>query len=144
MTSFEHVHLLEAKKVLDVVLEGKVERLGGEVTDDVGEISAPQGTETLLSNNTAGGSATIQLRNAPEAIRNTLVGGGETALLDHLVLVLDEQLDTLDGGSNGLGDTSGNTTKEKVLIESDLLLLTTGGGKVGAGSNVQLGEHCLE
>lgn len=33
-------------------------------------------------------------------------------------LVLDEELDTLDGGSGGLGDGSGNTTHCRVLVSS--------------------------
>jgi hypothetical protein len=35
---------------------------------------------------------------------------GETTLLDHLVLVLDQELDALNGGSSGLGDSGGDTT----------------------------------
>lgn len=42
--------------------------------------------------------------------RTHLVRGRETALLDHLVLVLDEELDTLNGGSSRLGDGGGDTT----------------------------------
>ena len=33
---------------LDGVLEGKVECLGGEITDDVGEVSSPESTHALL------------------------------------------------------------------------------------------------
>ncbi len=40
----------------------------------------------------------------------TLVWGRETTLLDHLILVLDKELDSLDGGSGSLGDSSGYTT----------------------------------
>lgn len=50
--------------------EGKVESLGGEVTDDVGSVTTPQGNDTLLSVDTS------------EAVGDTLVGGGETTLLD--------------------------------------------------------------
>jgi hypothetical protein len=35
---------------------------------------------------------------------------GETAGLEHLILVLEEKLDTLNGGSSGLGDGGGNTS----------------------------------
>ena len=45
-----------------------------------------------------------------EAVTDTLVGVGETASLEHLILVLEEQLDTLNGGSSGLGDSGGDTT----------------------------------
>jgi hypothetical protein len=36
-------------------------------------------------------------------------------LLDHLILVLDEKLDTLDGSGGGLGDSGGDTTGKEVL-----------------------------
>ena len=36
------------------------------------------------------------------AVDDTTVGAVEGSLLDHLSLVLDEELDTLDGGSGGL------------------------------------------
>ena len=91
--------------------EGKVQGLCGEVPDDVGGVTSPEGEETLV---------TVGTR---ETVTNTLVGLGETTLLDlgkensqesrtavpakltdHLILVLDEELDTLDGGSGGLGD----------------------------------------
>lgn len=114
------VRLLEAKEGLEVVLEGKVEGLGGEVTDDVGSVTTPEGGKTLLGVDTR------------EAVSNALVGLGETALLDpkgqqifrlweeknsHLVLVLDEELDTLDGGSGSLGDGGGHTSHEEVGSE---------------------------
>jgi len=50
--------------------EGKVEGLGGEVTNDIGSVSTPERNETLLS------------VGAGKGVTNTLVGGGETALLD--------------------------------------------------------------
>ena len=50
--------------------EGKVQGLGGEVTDDVGGVSSPEGEETLV------------LVGTGEAVVNTLVRTGETTLLD--------------------------------------------------------------
>ena len=49
---------------------GKVQGLGGEVTDDVGGVSSPEGEETLV------------LVGTGEAVGNTLVRAGETTLLD--------------------------------------------------------------
>jgi hypothetical protein len=46
--------LLEAEQVLEVVLEGKVERLGGKVAQHVGEVTTPQRVEALLGNDAAG------------------------------------------------------------------------------------------
>lgn len=43
---------------------------------------------------------------ALEAVTNALVWLVQTALLEHLILVLDEQLDALNGGSSSLGDCS--------------------------------------
>jgi hypothetical protein len=42
------LRLLEAKERLEVVLEGEVERLGREVSDDVGGVTTPERGETLL------------------------------------------------------------------------------------------------
>ena len=54
--------------------EGKVQGLGGEVTDDVGSVATPQGHDTLIGSGTA------------EAVSNAVVLAVETALLDHLIL----------------------------------------------------------
>ena len=50
--------------------EGEVQGLGGEVPDDVGGVTTPEGEETLV---TVG---------AAEAVGDALVGGSQTALLD--------------------------------------------------------------
>lgn len=86
--------LLEAEERLEVVLcgkqsacnektnrktrrtEGKVQGLGGEVTDDVGGVSSPEGDETLIGVGTT------------ESITDTLVRGGKTTLLDLVESVL--------------------------------------------------------
>lgn len=68
------VRLLEAEQGLEVVLEGKVEGLGGEVTDDVGSVTTPERGDTLLGNDTL------------EAVNDALVGPRETTLLDPKVL----------------------------------------------------------
>jgi hypothetical protein len=90
--------LLEVEHGLEVILEGEVQSLGGEVTDDVGSVSSPEGLDTLIGN------------NATEAVGDALVGVGETAGLEHLILVLEKKLDTLNGGSSGLGDSGGDTS----------------------------------
>merc|ERR1719225_1023965 len=95
---------------LDGVLEGKVQSLGGEVPQHVRKVSSPEGGDTLSGHHPLG------------AVKNTGVGLVQTTLLDHLILVLDEQLDSLDGGSHGLGDTSGNTGQHEVLKEPKLLV----------------------
>ena len=43
-------------------------------------------------------------------------------LLDHLILVLDEQLDPLDGGGGGLGHASSHAGEHERLEESKLLV----------------------
>ena len=94
--------------------EGKVQGLGGEVTDDVGGVSSPEGDETLIPVCTC------------EGITDALVRCRQTTLLDlwrrtrystfpgaidkhkrkyHLILVLNEELDTLNGGRGGLGNS---------------------------------------
>ena len=66
--------LLEGEHGLVGVAESEVERLGGEVTDDVGSVTTPHGHDTLV------GSGTL------EAVTNTGVLVGQTTLLDHLIL----------------------------------------------------------
>lgn len=95
---------------LDGVLEGEVEGLGGEVTDDVGQVATPEGADALL-----GG-------NAGEAVDDAGVTGDLAG--DNLgvsILGLDEELDTLDGSSAGLGDGARDTAGKEVEKE-----ITTG------------------
>lgn len=66
--------LLEGEHGLVGVAESEVERLGGEVTDDVGGVTTPQGEDTLL------------LRGSLEALDDTVVLAVETAGLQHLIL----------------------------------------------------------
>merc|ERR1711937_389954 len=54
-------------------------------------------------------------------IHDTRVWLVKTALLDHLILILDQKFDTLDWGSCGLGDTGSNTREHKVLEKVQLL-----------------------
>lgn len=116
----------DSEKRLEEVLEGKVESLGGEVTDDVSSVTTPEGDKTLL------------LVSANEAVANALVRGGETALLDHLILVLDEELDSLNGGSSSLGDSGGDTTHEEISGEATERLLGLSG--VGNGTHFDCEE----
>jgi len=104
------LRLLETEQGLEVVLEGKVQSLGGEVTEHVGGVTTPEGSETLVPVGPA------------EAVTDTLVRVGETTLLDHLVLVLDEELDSLNGGSSGLGDSGRDTTHHEVDGEGPQVL----------------------
>jgi hypothetical protein len=108
--------LLVGEHGLVGVAESEVERLGGEVTDDVGGVTTPEGEDTLVLSGTA------------EALANAVVLAVETTGLKHLILrggleivdvqgpvgrtylVLDEELNTLDGSGGGLRDGGGNTT----------------------------------
>jgi hypothetical protein len=94
-----------AEDFLVDILEGEVEGLGGEVSDYVGSVTSPEGSEALL------------FVDALEAVADTSVllhvGGGLSrlgSLLGHGVLDLEEKFDTLDGGDDGLGDGGGDTT----------------------------------
>jgi hypothetical protein len=66
--------LLESEHCLVGVTESEVEGLGGEVSDNVGGVSSPQGQGTLVLHRTA------------EAIDDTIVLAVKTAGLDHLIL----------------------------------------------------------
>jgi len=85
-----------------LILEGKVEGLSREVPNDVGCVSTPQGRESLIGNHTF------------ETIPNTSIGTVQAARLEHLILVLDEQLDSLNGGGGCLGNSGGHTTHQKI------------------------------
>jgi len=94
--------LLVAEQLLELVTESKVQGLGGEVSDDVGSVSSPESHDTLVGH------------GALEAVTNTGVLVGETASLEHLILVLDEELDTLDRSGSSLRDGGGDTTHQEV------------------------------
>lgn len=102
---------------LDGVLEGEVEGLGGEITDDVGQVSTPESLNTLLG------------RDSGEAVNNTSVSGNLSR--DNLgvgILSLDKKLNTLDGGGGGLRDGSRDTSGQKVdeEIRHDLMCCSYG------------------
>lgn len=109
--------LLVGEHGLVGIAESEVQGLGREVTDDVGGVTTPEGEDTLV------------LGSPAEALDDTVVLAVETAGLKHLILeavlvrvsswgivagasylVLDEELDTLDGGGSGLRDGGGDTT----------------------------------
>lgn len=92
--------------LLVLVLEGEVQRLGGEVTDDVGEVTTPEGQETLLPG------------NADEGIDDTLVALVSGDLFADM-LNLEQQLDTLDGRDGCLGDSGGDTASDEIFRERD-------------------------
>lgn len=100
--------LLETEHLLELVLESEVQSLSWEVSDDVGGVTSPERGDTLLS----GGSL--------ETLGNTVVLSGQTTLLDHFVLVLNQQLDSLNWGSGGLRDGGGNTAHQEVDHEGVL------------------------
>jgi len=93
---------------LDGVFESKVEGLGWEVSEHVGQVTSPEWSNAL------GGQGSLG------AIHDASVWLVESALLDHFILVLDEELDSLDWGSGSLGDTSGHAGEHKVLEEVKL------------------------
>jgi len=97
--------LLETEHLLELVTESEVQGLGGEVTDDVGSVATPQGHDTLIGS------------GALEAVTDASVAVRETAGLDHLILVLDQELDTLDGSGSSLRDGGGDTTHQEVRHE---------------------------
>ena len=87
------------EQVLNRVLEREVERLRREITHDVGEVTSPEGGETLF-----GGDA----REAVDDAGVSRHFAGHDARVR--VLRLDEQLNALDRGRRGLRDGAGNTT----------------------------------
>jgi hypothetical protein len=99
-----------AQVLLVEVLASKVDGLGWEITNHVGEVTSPEGSETLLGNNSL------------EAVSNTVVsvlwGNVLVGILD-----LKQKLDSLNWGDDGLGDGGGNTTDQEIGQEGFLLWL---------------------
>lgn len=116
--------LLDAvhEELLVLVLEGEVQGLGREVTDDIGQVTAPERAETLF------------LGHADEAVHDALVLVFRLDLRGSS-LHLQEQLHTLDGGDDGLGDTASHTTGGQIKEEGDDTARLLGGGNGLVGSN---------
>lgn len=92
------------EKVLEGILEGKVEGLGREITDDVGEVSSPEGQESLLG------------LDSGEAVYDTSVTRDLSRTDARVgILSLDDKLDTLNGSGTSLGDGSRDTSKSEIL-----------------------------
>jgi len=113
------------EEVLDGVLGGQVQGLGGEISDTVCEVATPEGLEALFG------------PHAGKAIHDARVAGDLAG--DNLgvcILGLDDQLDTLDRGSEGLGDRAGNASGNEVLKGlHDLGFLLQGGGSSSGHCN---------
>lgn len=80
--------------------------LGREVTDDIGQVTTPKSVETLLSDGTL------------EAFRNTFVRLRQPSLLDHLILVLNQQFDTLNGRSRRFTHGSWDSSHQEIKDEA--------------------------
>jgi hypothetical protein len=83
------------------VLASEVEGLGWEVTNDVCQVSSPEGANTLLSQDTS------------EAVTNTVVSLVSSHFLVS-VLNLEQELNTLNWGNESLGDCCGDTTDHEI------------------------------
>ncbi|DAZ95649.1 TPA: hypothetical protein N0F65_002278, partial [Lagenidium giganteum] len=104
------------EELLVLVLEGEVQRLRWEVTDDVGQVATPERAHALVAGHT------------DEAVNDALV---LVLRLDlgRSGLHLEEELDTLNWRDSGLGDTAGNTTGSQVQNERHGAALLFRGGK---------------
>ncbi|KAH3658860.1 hypothetical protein OGATHE_006586 [Ogataea polymorpha] len=101
--------LLETEHLLELVLESKVQSLGWEVSDNVSGVTLPERNKSLVS------------QGSLETFTNTGVSSGKSTLLDHFVLVLDQELNSLDWSGTGLGDGGGDTTHHEVDEERGLV-----------------------
>ncbi|KAK2106800.1 hypothetical protein P7K49_016314 [Saguinus oedipus] len=89
--------------MLVFIFEGKVESLGGEVSDDTGQVSAPE-------------QDSLPLGNTDHAVYNALVLLICVDLLAGM-LHLQQQLDRLNGHYRCLGDGCGCSTCQKSLAK---------------------------
>jgi hypothetical protein len=83
------------------ILEGEVKGLSWEISDDVGEVSSPEGRDTFF------------LGNSDQAVNNTLVLLF-TRDLGVSILGLEEELDSFDGSDSSLGDSGRDTSQKEV------------------------------
>ena len=74
-------------------------------------VTSPEGDDTFVSECAHG------------AVDDTGVRLVEPSLFDHLSLVLDQELDTLDGSGGGLGDGGSNSGEHEVLEEAQFLFV---------------------
>lgn len=103
-------HLREVR--LDLILEGKVKRLGGEVPDDIRQISAPEGRQALL------------LVHPLETVRDARVAGNFAGLDARIrILGLHYELHALDGRRACLGDRAAHAPKGEVHQKARVLLV---------------------
>ncbi|TRY75870.1 hypothetical protein TCAL_09361 [Tigriopus californicus] len=100
--------LLSGEHALDGVLEGEVQGLCGEVSQHIGQVASPESVQAFIGQGATG------------AVHDTVVGLVQHALLQHLTLVLDQQLDTLNGGGSGLGHACSHTRQHEALEEAQL------------------------
>lgn len=145
--------LLVAEHRLEGVAEGEVQGLGWEVTDNVGSVTTPEGNETLIGHGAAEAvanagvwtvettalehlilSSTFLVSLSCSPLRKVLAalhaGCGHKPFLRRpplctTYLVLDEELDTLDGSGGGLGDGGGNTTHCECTVSHCCLRATS-------------------
>ena len=68
------------------------------------------------------GVDTLSLEDPGGAVNDTGVGLVKTSLLDHLILVLDKELHSLDRSRGCLGDSGGHARQHEVLSESQFLV----------------------
>jgi len=91
------------KHFLEGVLEGKVESLSGEISDDIGEISTPESKKTLF------------LVDTSEAINDSSVSRNlSTSDSGVGILGLDNEFYSLDWSCDGFGDGTTETTKTEI------------------------------
>ena len=89
--------------------------MGGEISDDVGQVTSVEGSDTFF------------LEDSAETVDDTGVSGDFSGLdLGIGVLGLQQQFHSLDGGNGGFGHGSRDTTGEEVNKEALFLWLLGG------------------
>jgi len=104
--------LLEEVELLEHWLEGEVQSLGWKVSQAVGEVGLPEGHCTFVGHDPSA------------AVHDALEWLFEGASLEHLVLVLNDHLDTFNWGSDGLGGDRGSAGEPEGLVEFELNFLS--------------------
>merc|ERR1712008_573010 len=70
----------------DGILKGKVKGLCGEISQHIGQVTSPEWKDTLA------------FQGFLDTINDTLVWFSQTALFNHLILILNQEFDSFNGG----------------------------------------------
>lgn len=88
--------------------------LGREISDDISSVASPKRQNTFI------------LNSSSKAVGNSLVWLREPTRLDHLILILNQKLNSLNWSSCSLGNSSRNSSHKEIHHKSSYTFLCWG------------------